>query len=102
MTSPETGSAHIIVNSASLSPDSPGTPWQLHPFDQLYFVLEGVLTIDVAHEHHEMPPGHLVILPAGVPHQNRNDGDVTERHVAILVPAPTGGPLDIDVMWRVD
>jgi quercetin dioxygenase-like cupin family protein len=102
MASPETGSAHVIVNSASLSPDSPGAPWHIHPFDQLYFVLEGVLTIDVAHEHHEVPPGHLVVLPAGVPHRNRNDGAVTERHVAILVPAPTGGPFDIDVTWKVD
>jgi quercetin dioxygenase-like cupin family protein len=102
MASPDTGSAQIIVNSASLSPDSPGTSWHIHPFDQLYYVLEGVLTIDVAHEHHEVPPGHLVVLPAGVPHRNRNDGDVTERHVAILVPAPAGRPVDIEVTWQVD
>jgi quercetin dioxygenase-like cupin family protein len=102
MASPETGSTHITVNSARLSPDSPGTPWHIHPFDQLYFVLEGVLTIDVANEHHEVPPGHLVVLPAGVPHRNRNDADVTERHVAILAPAPTGRPLDIDVTWQVE
>jgi quercetin dioxygenase-like cupin family protein len=101
MASPETGSTHITVNSASLSPESPGTSWHIHPFDQLYFVLEGVLTIDVANEHHEVPPGHLVVLPAGVPHRNRNDGDVTERHVAILAPAPTGRPLDLDVTWKV-
>jgi quercetin dioxygenase-like cupin family protein len=101
MASPETGSAHITLNSASLAPDSPGTSWHIHPFDQLYFVLEGVLTIDVAHEHHEVSPGHLVVLPAGVPHRNRNDGDVTERHVAILVPAPKGRPLDLQVAWQV-
>ena len=102
MASPETGSANIIVNSASLSPDSPGTSWHIHPFDQLYYVLEGVLTIDVANEHHEVEPGHLVVLPAGVPHRNRNDGSVTERHVAILVPAPEGRVLDLEVTsWEV-
>jgi len=101
MASPETGSGHITVNSARLSSESPGTSWHIHPFDQLYFVLEGVLTIDVADEHHEVPAGHLVVLPAGVPHRNRNDGDVTERHVAILVPAPQGKALDIEVTWEV-
>jgi quercetin dioxygenase-like cupin family protein len=101
MASPETGSANITVNSARLSPDSPGTSWHIHPFDQLYFVLEGTLTIDVADEHHEVPPRHLVVLPAGVPHQNRNDGTITERHVAILVPAPTGRPRDVEVTWKV-
>jgi mannose-6-phosphate isomerase-like protein (cupin superfamily) len=101
MASPETGSGHITVNSASLSPDSPGTSWHIHPFDQLYFVLEGCLTIDVASEHHEVSPGHLVVLPAGVPHRNRNDGDVTERHVAVLVPAPQGRALDLQVTWQV-
>ena len=54
MASPETGSGHITVNSARLSSESPGTSWHIHPFDQLYFVLEGVLTIDVADEHHEV------------------------------------------------
>jgi quercetin dioxygenase-like cupin family protein len=101
MASPETGSARITVNSARLSPDSPGTSWHIHPFDQLYFVLEGVLTIDVANEHHDVTPGHLVVLPAGVPHRNRNEGDVTERHVAVLVPAPQGRALDIQVTWEV-
>jgi quercetin dioxygenase-like cupin family protein len=101
MASPESGSANIIVNAASLSPDSPGTSWHIHPFDQLYFVLEGTLTIDIANEHHEVQPGHLVVLPAGVPHRNRNEDSVTERHVAILVPAPEGRVLDLEVTWKV-
>ena len=98
---PQTGSHGIIVNVAKVDPSSPGTSWHIHPFDQLYWVLEGQLTIDVADQHHVVPPDHLVVLPAGVPHRNRNDGAVPERHIAFLVPPPPGEPLDLSVTWEV-
>ena len=89
------------MNTARVSPESPGTSWHIHRFDQLYWVLEGTLHVEVADSAHDVEPGHLVVLPAGVPHRNWNPGPGVERHLAFLVPAPTDRPFDITVTWEV-
>ena len=98
---PGTGSHGIMVNAARVDAASPGTTWHIHKFDQLYWVLEGTLSVDVADQHHDVGPGHLVVLPAGVPHRNWNEGPELERHVAFLVPAPTEPPFDTGVKFVV-
>lgn len=61
-------------------------------------MLEGELTIEVALEKHVVGPETLVLLPAGVPHRQYNTGTETERHLAILTPAPVDGrPMDVGV-----
>ena len=47
--------------------------------------------IEVALERYEAPAGSLVLLPAGVPHQEWNDGPGVERHLEVLSPAPREG-----------
>jgi len=82
------GSLHAAVRLAEVQPGAEGPSWHVHDFDQFYFVLEGALTVEIAHEHHVARPMSLVSLPAGTPHRNWNaDGDL-ERHLAILVPEP--------------
>lgn len=98
---PGTGCTSITVNAARIDETSPGTDWHIHDFDQLYWVLEGTLHVEVADQVHDVAPGHLVVLPAGVPHRNWNPGPSTERHLALLVPAPTGAPRDLEVTWAV-
>jgi len=49
-------------------------------------------------DRHVAEPGTLVVLPAGVPHRQWNEGRVPERHLALLSPAPEPGrPLDVGV-----
>ena len=36
----------------------------------------------------------IVVLPAGVPHTQWNEGPDVEVHLAVLVPAPPGHPLN--------
>jgi mannose-6-phosphate isomerase-like protein (cupin superfamily) len=100
--SPSTGSQHILIKMASVQPSSPGTSWHIHRFDQLYWVLEGTLTVEVANEHYDVAPGNLVVLPAGVPHRNWNSGDTVERHIAFLVPPPDGPHADLSVTFAVE
>jgi len=71
----------------------------IHQFDQYYLVLEGELTIEVALEKHVVGPETLALLPAGVvPDRQYNTGTETERHLAILSPAPVEGrPMDVGV-----
>ncbi|MEU1183295.1 cupin domain-containing protein [Streptomyces sp. NPDC005820] len=88
---PESGSHGAVVNYLEVDPGRAGPGTHVHEFDQYYLVLEGRLTIEVALEKHIAEPGTLVILPAGVPHRQYNEGDVTEKHLGILTPAPEPG-----------
>lgn len=94
MLAPDLGSPEMILVNASVAqgdPDSSGVPWHIHPVDQMYFVLEGELTVEVADQSFVARPWDFVVLPAGVPHRNWNAGPGRERHVAFLVPATKVG-----------
>ncbi|KAF9890024.1 hypothetical protein FE257_006704 [Aspergillus nanangensis] len=90
---PSTGSDQAIVMYAEVAAGSGGPGTHIHDFDQYYFVLEGELTIEVALQKHIVPADTLVVLPAGVPHRQYNQGKVTERHVVINTPPPASGRL---------
>jgi len=83
------GSVHASIYLAEMAPGAEGPPTHIHEFDQLYFVLEGALEVEVALETHVVGPRTLVVLPAGVPHCQRNASSTeVERHLAILAPEP--------------
>ncbi|MBO0687955.1 MAG: cupin domain-containing protein [Candidatus Dormibacteraeota bacterium] len=65
-----------------------GPPLHYHAFDQFYFVLSGALHVQIGLTTSEVGPHHLVVLPAGVPHRQWNEGTEAERHLAILAPLP--------------
>ena len=88
LATPAQGSVHTVVNYLEVDPGSAGPGTHIHEFDQYYLVLEGDLTVEVALEKFVAPPRTLVILPAGVPHCQYNEGTITEKHLAVLAPAP--------------
>ncbi|KAJ5773448.1 hypothetical protein N7457_008344 [Penicillium paradoxum] len=88
---PSSGSTRSVIYYAEVAPGKGGPGTHVHEFDQYYFVLEGELTIEVALEKHVVGPETLVILPAGVPHRQFNDGNVAEKHLSILSPVPAEG-----------
>ncbi len=92
---PDRGMTSCVVNAAELDPGKAGPGTHVHDFDQFYFVLDGELHVEVG-LHRGVAARHtLVVLPAGVPHRQWNEGTVPERHLAILTPAPAPGlPLD--------
>jgi len=97
---PGSGSHRAVVNYAEVDPGRSGPGMHIHHFDQYYLVLEGELTIEVALETHVVGPTTLVVLPAGVPHRQHNEAAETERHLAILTPAPVEGrPMDVAVTF---
>jgi mannose-6-phosphate isomerase-like protein (cupin superfamily) len=101
MAGPADGSHGVLINAARVDESSAGTSWHIHAFDQLYWVTEGTLHVEVADQIHDVAPGYLVVLPAGVPHRNWNPGPGPERHVALIAPAPTARPFDTAVTWEV-
>jgi quercetin dioxygenase-like cupin family protein len=59
-----------------------------HEWEQLFYVLDGVMSIEVDGQRHEVGPGNLIVFPAGMPHRNWNDTDSDTVHLAINVPMP--------------
>jgi quercetin dioxygenase-like cupin family protein len=96
------GSEHVQLYVAEVQPGASGPDWHIHHFEQLYFILAGELTVDVADQHLVAGAGSLVYLPAGVPHRNTNAGTAAERHIAMLIPEPRPGePFDLGVQFAL-
>lgn len=76
--------------SAIKTPPRSGSPEGLHTHavDQIFYVLEGVMSIEVEGKAYEAGPGTLVVFPAGVPHRNWNAGDEATVHLSITAPLP--------------
>ena len=97
------GARRCVVNYMEVDPGSAGPGTHVHEFDQYYLVVEGELTVEVALEKYVVGPETLVILPAGVPHRQYNEGAVTEKHISVLAPAPEPGkPWDRGVSFAVN
>lgn len=85
---------------AELAPGGAGPDMHIHRHDQFYYVLEGELVADIGLDHFTLPPHHLAVLPAGVPHRVWNAGAERERHLVVNTPCkplPPGERGDIPV-----
>jgi quercetin dioxygenase-like cupin family protein len=72
------------------TPAGGGSPegLHIHPVDQIFYLLEGTMTVEVSGVEHEAGPGSLLLFPAQVPHRNWNSGQEPTVHLAINAPAP--------------
>jgi mannose-6-phosphate isomerase-like protein (cupin superfamily) len=86
-----TGSEQVRVYYARVQPGAGGPAMHIHELDQLYFVLSGTMQLEIALKRYSAGPNTYVVLPAGVPHRNWNEGPDVECHLAILAPAPFPG-----------
>jgi mannose-6-phosphate isomerase-like protein (cupin superfamily) len=55
--------------------------------DDAFYIIEGEMTFVVGEEEIAAPPGTFVLVPPGVEHGFRNDGDVPVRMFNIHAPA---------------
>ena len=86
------GATHAAVYLAEVPAGKDGPPLHVHEFDQFYYVLQGTLSVEIGLSRYDVPPGHLVILPAQVPHRQWNEQDETEQHLTIIAGEPAGLP----------
>jgi mannose-6-phosphate isomerase-like protein (cupin superfamily) len=90
-----TGSRSCRISVAQVPPGK-GTPLHLHTFDQFYFAISGTMQLQIGLENYTAGPNTYVLLPAGIPHRNWNDGPDMERHLNIqvpeMLPAPEADP----------
>src|SRR5262245_59412968 len=52
-----------------------------HPFEQVFFILDGTMEIEIVGHRRSIGPGHLVVFPAGVEHRNWNESDKPTVHL---------------------
>ena len=68
----------------------PGRELEAHTHaeeDDSFYILEGEMTFVFGEEEAKAPPGTYVLVPPGVEHGFRNDGDVPVRMFNIHAPA---------------
>jgi mannose-6-phosphate isomerase-like protein (cupin superfamily) len=85
------GSRACRISVAQVPPGA-GTPLHLHTFDQFYFVLSGNMRLQIGLEEFSAGPNTYVLLPAGIPHRNWNEGPDMERHLNIQIPEQLPAP----------
>jgi mannose-6-phosphate isomerase-like protein (cupin superfamily) len=94
------GSENIALYVGLVEPGGAGPDTHIHHFDQFYYVLEGELSVEVGLDRLTANPHDLVVLPAGVPHKQGNEGSSPERHLTLIVPEPVAGePWDLGVSF---
>ncbi|MFC4055474.1 cupin domain-containing protein [Actinomadura syzygii] len=73
-----------------VTPPGGGSPRGLHThrWEQLFYVLDGVMAIEVDGQRHDVGPGNLIVFPAEMPHRNWNETDANTVHLAINAPMP--------------
>jgi quercetin dioxygenase-like cupin family protein len=75
------------------TPPGGGSPRGLHTheWEQIFYVLEGTMAIEVDGRRFDATPGSLVIFPRGRAHRNWNDTDQPTVHLAFNAPLPAAG-----------
>lgn len=82
-------SALLIASHIESGGCGPGLHYHLS--DQLYYLINGSMKVQLGDEVHAIEAGTLVFIPAGLAHRNWNEGPGTETHFEIIVPAPAPG-----------
>ena len=112
-TGDETAGTFFLSESA-IAPGFPGPPPHRHErLVDMFYVLEGVLTVRLGDETHELEAGSFVCVPAGVVHTFSNPSERPvrllnfntpagwENYMRDLAEAAKAGPLTPDVIGRV-
>lgn len=109
----DTGGA-LFVGEAVIAPGFAGPPLHRHErAHDMFYVLEGTLTMTVGDARHQIPAGSFVCVPPGVPHTFSNPGADPVRFLSLNTPAgwedymrdlaeaAKSGPLTPEVIGRV-
>jgi quercetin dioxygenase-like cupin family protein len=79
-----------LLIATQVPPGARGPRNHVHPQDQLYYVIDGVVTLKMGNEVRTAAAGSAAFIPAGVPHHNWNESDTPEMHLEVLAPGTVG------------
>jgi quercetin dioxygenase-like cupin family protein len=104
----------FFLSETTIAPGFPGPPPHRHErLVDMFYVLEGVLTVRLGEEIHQLEKGSFVCVPAGVVHTfsnpsgspvrflNFNTPAGWENYMRDLAEAAKAGPLTPDLIGRV-
>jgi quercetin dioxygenase-like cupin family protein len=78
----------LFVSESTIDPGFPGPPLHRHErLHDMFYVLDGVLTMRLGDETHELGPGTFVCVPPGVTHTFKNTSDAPVRFLNFNTPA---------------
>jgi mannose-6-phosphate isomerase-like protein (cupin superfamily) len=75
-------------------PRGRGPDLHLHPYPEVFVVLDGTARFTAGDEELEVTGGHVVVVPADTPHGFKSAGDGTLRVVSVH-PSPTVQQTDL-------
>lgn len=104
----------FFLSETTIEPGFPGPPLHRHErLHDMFYVLDGVLTMRGGDEMHQIEPGTFVCVPPGVAHTFSNTSDAPVRFLNFNTPAgwenymrdlgeaAKGGPLTPEVIGRI-
>ena len=104
----------FFLSESTIAPGFPGPPPHRHErLVDMFYVLQGVLTVRLGEDTHQLGPGSFVCVPAGVVHSFSNQSDTAvrflnfntpagwESYMRDLAEAAKAGPLTVDAIGRV-
>jgi mannose-6-phosphate isomerase-like protein (cupin superfamily) len=85
-----TSGATTCTSFCIKTPVGGGSPAGLHvhDVDQLFYILQGVMSTEIEGRQYDCGPGSLIIFPAGAPHRNWNGGSEPTVHLTFSTPLP--------------
>lgn len=86
-----TGSEYVLERLNDVLPGGGRTELHIHPFDQVYFITKGTMTVQYGLATYEAGENTLVLLPTGVVHSNQNKGTSLQSAITLLLPEPPKG-----------
>lgn len=81
------GAVHTGFGIGELEPGG-SIATHVHSFEESLFVLEGEVVVQTAETAVLARPGDYGVIPVGLPHALRNEGDATARLAAMAAPQP--------------
>lgn len=91
--------SRYAVSEWWLEPRTKGPGPHQHPEDDLFYVLEGTMSVFVGDTWHHAAPGSFVLVPGGVTHDFENRGDVRAGVLNFSVPGPFEPSLPAISKW---
>jgi quercetin dioxygenase-like cupin family protein len=104
----------FFLSESTIASGFPGPPPHRHErLVDMFYVLEGVLTVRLGEQTHQLEPGSFVCVPAGVVHTFSNPSDRPvrflnfntpagwENYMRDLAEAAKAGPVTPDLIGRV-
>jgi mannose-6-phosphate isomerase-like protein (cupin superfamily) len=81
------GTPEVMLVLNDIEPEMDASPHVHEGFDQIAVILSGRAVYHVGEVGHEVGPGSLLLIPAGVPHYIEPAGEETVENLDVFAPA---------------